>query len=36
MSQQIRGKGSHLVFLISPKNINLVEVVKILLPAKFR
>ena len=36
MSQPIRGQGSHLVFPISPKNINLVEGVEILLPIKFR
>ena len=36
MSQQIRGKGGHLVFLIGPKNTNLVEDVEILLPIKFR
>ena len=36
MSQPIRGWGGHLVFPISPKNTNLVEDVKILLPIKFR
>ena len=36
MSQPIRGKGGHLVFLIGPKNTNLVEDVEILLPIKFR
>ena len=36
MSQPIRGQGGHLVFLIGPKNTNLVEDVEILLPAKFR
>ena len=36
MSQQIRGQGGHLVFLIGPKNTNLVEGVEILLPVKFR
>ena len=36
MSQPIRGRGSHLVFSIDTKNINLVEDVEILLPAKFR
>ena len=36
MSQQIRGWGCHLVFLIGPKNTNLVEDVEILLPIKFR
>ena len=35
MSQPIRGKGGHLVFLIGPKNTNLVEDIKILLPVKF-
>ena len=35
MSQPIRGQGGHLVFPISPKNTNLVEDVKILLPVKF-
>ena len=35
MSQPIRGQGGHLVFLISPKNTNLVEDVEILLPLKF-
>ena len=32
MSQQIRGQGGHLVFVISLKNANLVEDVEILLP----
>ena len=36
MSQPIRGQGGHLVFLIDPKNTNLVEDVEILLPVKFR
>ena len=36
MSQPIRGQGGHLVFPIGPKNINLVEDVEMLLPAKFR
>ena len=36
MSQPIRGHGGHLVFLIDPKNTNLVEDVEILLPVKFR
>ena len=36
MCQPIRGQGGHLVFLIGPKNTNLVEDVKILLPVKFR
>ena len=36
MSQPIRGQGGHLVFLIGPKNTNLEEDVKILLPDKFR
>ena len=35
MSQQIRGQGGYLVFLIGPKNANLVEDVEILLPVKF-
>ena len=35
MSQPIRGWGGHLVFLISPKNTNLVEDFEILLPVKF-
>ena len=35
MSQPIRGQGSHLVFPIGPKNTNLVEDIKILLPVKF-
>ena len=36
MSQPIRGQGGHLVFPIGPKNTNLVEYIKILLPVKFR
>ena len=36
MSQPIRGQGGHFVFLIGPKNTNLVEDVEILLPVKFR
>ena len=36
MSHQIRGQGGHLVFPIGPKNTNLVEGVKVLLPVKFR
>ena len=36
MSQPIRCQGGHLVFLIGPKNTNLVEDVEILLPVKFR
>ena len=35
MSQPIRGQGGHLVFLIDPKNTNLVEDVEINLPVKF-
>ena len=35
MSQPIRGQGGHLVFPIGPKNTNLVEDIKILLPVKF-
>ena len=35
MSQPIRGQGSHLVFLIGPKNTNLVEEVEIFLSVKF-
>ena len=35
MSQPIRGQGVHLVFLIGPKNTNLVEGFEILLPIKF-
>ena len=35
MSQPIRGKGSHLVFPIGPKNTNLVGDVEILPPVKF-
>ena len=36
MSQPIRGQGGHLVFMIGPKNTNLVEGVEILLAVKFR
>ena len=36
MSRPIRGQDGHLVFPIGPKNLNLVEDVEILLPAKFR
>ena len=36
MSQPIRGQGDPLIFSIGPKNTNLVEDVKILLPVKFR
>ena len=36
MSQPIRGQGGYLVFLISPKNANLVEGVEIFLSVKFR
>ena len=36
MSQPIRGPGGHLVFPIGPKNTNLVEDIKMLLPVKFR
>ena len=35
MCQPIRDQGIHLVFLIGPKNTNLVEDVEILLPIKF-
>ena len=35
MSQPIRSWGGHLIFLISPKNTNLVEDFEILLPVKF-
>ena len=35
MSQPIRGQGGYLVFMISPKNVSLVEDVEILLPVKF-
>ena len=35
MSQQIRGHGGHLVFLIGPKNTNLIKDLKILLPVEF-
>ena len=34
--QPIRGQQGHLVFLIGPKNTNLVEDIEILLPVKFR
>ena len=36
MSQPIRSQGSHFVFLIGPKNTNLVEDVEILLSVKFQ
>ena len=36
MSRPIRGQGGHLVFPIGPKNTNLIEDIKILLPVKFR
>ena len=36
MSQPIRGKGGHFVFMIGPKNTNFVKDVEILLPVKFR
>ena len=36
MSQPIRGEGGLFVFLIGPKNTNLVEDIEILLPVKFR
>ena len=36
MSQQIIGRGGHLLFPIHLKNTNLVEGVEILLPIKFR
>ena len=36
MSQPIRGQGGHIVFLIGPKNTNLVEEVEIYLPVNFR
>ena len=35
MSQPIRGRSGNLVIPIGPKNTNLVEDVKILLPVKF-
>ena len=35
MSQQIRGQGGHIVFLISFKNRNLVEEFEILHPSRF-
>ena len=35
LSQPIRGRGSHLIFLIRPKNTNLVKGIDILLPVKF-
>ena len=35
MSHPIRGQGGHLVFPIGPKNTNLVEEVKVLLPSSF-
>ena len=36
MSQQIRGHGRHIVFLIGPKNTNLVEDVEHLVSVQFR
>ena len=36
MSRPIRGQGGHLVFLIGPKNTNLVEDIEIMLPVKFQ
>ena len=36
MSQQVIGRGGHLVFPIHLKNTNLVEGIDILLPIKFR
>ena len=36
MPQPIRGQGGHLLFPIGPKNTNLIEDVKILLPVRFR
>ena len=35
MSQPIRGQDGHLVFLIDPKNTNLVEDIEYLLPVSF-
>ena len=35
MSQPIKDQGGHFVFLISPKNTNLIEGLEILLPVKF-
>ena len=35
MSQPIRGQGGHLIFLIGPKNTNLVEDIEIVFPVKF-
>ena len=35
MTQLIRGQGGHLVFTIGPKNTNLVEDIRILLPVNF-
>ena len=35
MCQPIRGQGGHIVFLIGPKNTNLVEDFEVLLPVKF-
>ena len=35
MSRPIRGQGGHLVFLIGPKNTNLVEDIEILLLSSF-
>ena len=36
MSRPIKGQGGHIVFLIGPENINVVEDVEILLLVKFR
>ena len=36
MYQPIRCQGGHLVFLIGPKNTDLVKDIEILLPVKFR
>ena len=36
MSKPIRGQGRNLLFLIGPKNTNLVEDIEFLLPVKFR
>ena len=36
MSQPIRGRGGHLVFMIGPENTDFVENVEILHPVKFR
>ena len=35
MSQPIKGQGGHPVFVIGPKNTNMVEDVEILLPVKY-